>query len=136
MLHVYFSVINLPFPHLIYDDLSVQNDSQICQFVLGWKCVEKLSTDLVCIWYIHGLSALGNVTRYPSAPCNAHFLLLFHFLDGAAWANIEQLRHEASAIVTNETLVRCNFINAQYLQQCVEGGGDRGGGGFYKSQLV
>lgn len=106
---------------------------------LCWdKCVKKLSTDLVCIRYIDWFSTLGNVTRYPSAPCNAHFFLLFHFLDGAAWANIEQLRHEASAIVTNETLVRCNSINAQYLVQSVQGEGTEGKGGrwFYKSQLV
>lgn len=55
-------------------------------------------TDLVSIWYVDGLSALGHMPRDSGAPCHAHLFLLLHFLHRAPGAHVEQLRDEASAI--------------------------------------
>jgi len=56
-----------------------------------------LDTDLVSIWYVDGLPAFGHMAGDSRAPCHPHFVLLLHFLHGAAGAHIEQLRDETSA---------------------------------------
>jgi len=53
-------------------------------------------TDLVSIWYVDGLPALGHMPGDSGAPGHPHLILLLHLLHGATGAHIEQLGDEAS----------------------------------------